>query len=81
MHNDPTDPTLSPATTAAIQFGIPKATRTGYAGDWERFARWCAEQDRTALPATLETVAEYTTHLTWGQGKKVATVDRALSSI
>jgi len=75
------DRELSAEATTAIGRGVPEATRAAYSGDWGRFERWCADKGRTALPATPETVAEYITHLTWGQGKAIGTADRAMSSI
>ncbi|MGW0451365.1 hypothetical protein ACWDWV_39045, partial [Streptosporangium sandarakinum] len=75
------DHQLSPAAAAAIERGVPAATRAAYAGDWARFAAWCAEAGRTALPATPATMAEYATHLAYGRHRAPDTIRRALSAI
>jgi hypothetical protein len=45
-----------------------------------RFATWCAATDRTALPASVGILIEYTTYLA-GEGKAPATIERALAKI
>ncbi|MFI7049140.1 tyrosine-type recombinase/integrase [Streptosporangium sandarakinum] len=75
------DHQLSPAAAAAIERGVPAATRAAYAGDWTRFAAWCAEVGRTALPATPATMAEYATHLAYDRHRAPDTIRRALSAI
>ncbi|MFI9434553.1 MULTISPECIES: tyrosine-type recombinase/integrase [Streptosporangium] len=78
---------LSPAARAAIEAGVPAATRRAYASDWSAFTAWCAETGRTPLPATPATVTEYVTHLTTtpsartGRPLAPASIERALAAI
>lgn len=74
------DTTVSERTLGRMEASVPESTRRAYTGDWKRFEEWCAEQERTAFPATAETLAEYTSHLA-DKGKAPATISRALSSI
>lgn len=55
-------------------------TLAAYAGDWSRFAAWCAAHGLTARPAAPVTVAAYIAQLA-DAGRKVATIERALVSI
>ncbi len=44
---------------AAVEQSQATATTRAYRSDWNRFARWCAANAVTALPAAPETVASY----------------------
>jgi len=55
-------------------------TRRAYAGDWRRFADWCAQQGRVVYPAEPETVALYLAHLA-ELGRKRSTLERARAAI
>lgn len=55
-------------------------TRKAYASDWARFAAWCKEHGAAAMPAAPVTVALYLTARA-EEGRKVATIERELSSI
>lgn len=72
--------------------GTPENTKRGYAGDWRRFRAWCERMNRTALPASAETMILYITHLAdphrppesprhKGGVCKPSTIERALSAI
>lgn len=76
------DLTLSPAAKTALARGVPDSTRDAYARDWKDFEDWCVSVGRTPLPATAETLAEYATHLAYGdKPRSPATIERARSSI
>lgn len=81
----PADLTLSDAARAALAAGVPESTRRAYAGDWKTFTAWCASNGRTPLPATPETIVEYTTHLTITPTRRgprsPASIERALAAI
>ena len=55
---------LSDDTRQAIEDSIPENTKRAYGRQWETFEKWCAGQDRTPLPATAQTLAQYVRHLT-----------------
>lgn len=55
-------------------------TVRAYRSDLADFEAWCAAYDRTALPSTPETVANYLSDLARG-GRKASTVMRRLSAI
>jgi site-specific recombinase XerD len=55
-------------------------TKRAYAGDWRRFTTWCAQLDRPSLPAALETLAGFVTHLA-SEGKKLVTIQRHCAAI
>lgn len=59
-----------------------KAANTwrAYRTDWADFTRWCADQGRSALPATPTTVGLYLTTLAQA-GRKASTLQRRLSAI
>lgn len=59
---------------------VPDNTRRAYSRAWARFQDWCSEASRTALPATAETLAEYTAGLT-SAGLSPATIEQALAAI
>lgn len=76
----PADAELTPSAAARVADGWAASTRTGYARDWNTFTSWCTSLERTALPATAETLASYVDHLAV-QGYAPATIDRALGAI
>ena len=76
------DHRVSAETLARLERAVPPATRRAYARQWQRWTAWCAQQGRTPLPATAETLAEYVTHLTSGdRPASPATVEQALAAI
>lgn len=56
------DRTMSASTLARLELSVPVEIQRAYTGDWQRFAAWCTENDRSALPATAETLAGYCGH-------------------
>jgi site-specific recombinase XerD len=56
-------------------------TKRAYNRAWNAFTAWCADSDRTPLPATAETLAEYVTHVTADKGLAPATVEKAIACI
>jgi site-specific recombinase XerD len=81
------DRQLSAATVAALQASVPESTRRAFGGDRDRFAEWCVQRGRSAMPATPETLAEYTAHLTvtprprTGKPYGPASIERALTAV
>ncbi|MET9852209.1 integrase [Streptomyces sp. NPDC006450] len=67
--------------------GVPAQTARGYAGDWQRFEQWAAENGLRAMPASAETLTEYVAWLTvtprprTGRPYKPSSIDRAMASI
>jgi len=57
----------------------PRTVRA-YRTDLRDFEVWCAEHDRTTLPASPETVADYLADMA-ASGRKAATITRRLSAI
>ena len=55
-------------------------TRRAYRSDLADFARWCRDEERSALPAAADTVSNYLIFLAH-HGAKVPTMSRRLSSI
>ena len=53
---------------------------SAYERQWARFADWCAEHGRTALPATPETLAEFVVTLI-DAGKGVPTISQAIATV
>ncbi|MFJ3820530.1 tyrosine-type recombinase/integrase [Streptomyces nodosus] len=82
-----TDRQLTPAARQAVQDGIPDSTRRAYTADLAAFTAWCASVGRRPLPATPETVTEYTAHLTLtpsprtGRPLAPSSIERALAAI
>ncbi|MEV1287696.1 site-specific integrase [Micromonospora sp. NPDC049679] len=71
---------LSDSTRQRIRESVPESTRRAYAGDWRRFTDWCAQRDRSPLPATAATLAEYVSHLA-DQDKASSTIERAIAAV
>lgn len=68
---------------AALDYGraaLSENTMRAYQGDWQDFADWCAARDRSHLPATPATVANYASSMA-DEGKKVPTIARKLAAI
>lgn len=67
--------------TDGVRRGAAERTRRAYAGDLERFARWCADRGVDGPSAVdVRTVRRYTQSLTEG-GAAASTVTRALSAL
>jgi integrase len=82
----PADFQVSPETLEMIARSDAENTVIAYGKDWQRFIDWCEMQDRTPLPATPQTFADYVTHLTrtptkQGTPPRPATIDRAMGTI
>lgn len=78
----PQDLALSPAAKAALRAGVPESTAVAYKKDLDDFIAWCADTDRTALPATAETLTEYATYLAYGPKPRTpSSIERARSAI
>src|SRR3954469_4909166 len=75
------DHVVSDRTRALIAAAMPVNTKRAYDRAWNAFTSWCAVSDRTSLPATAETLAEYVTHLTADRGLAPATVEQAIACI
>ena len=50
---------LPPLTAARIDDAVPANTRRNWLSRWRPYALWCLLNERTALPATPETLAAY----------------------
>lgn len=74
------DHELSAAAWDLISEATPASTRRAYREEWARFVRWCEAQQRTALPATAETLAEYATHLA-GRELAPSSIGKAMAAI
>lgn len=71
------DHSLSPAVRAAIAEGTPANTRRAYNESCDEYTTWCQESDRTAFPATAETLAAYATYLAYTMNRAPSSVERA----
>ena len=74
------DWSIDQSTAERIARAVPAETRRAYRGDWNRFSTWCAEHDRTPLPAAAETLAVYCAYLA-DLGRAVGTIERAIAAI
>lgn len=63
-----------------IRAAISPRSLTGYGYDFAMFEAWCSEIERTALPASEDTVSLYLTGMLVN-GKKVSTVRRHASAV
>ena len=91
-HNGPMLPALRPTADHALILpsdedlraaqgdSIAPATRRAYRGHLKRFFQWTALHDRSALPATPDTVARFLLHLSQ-QGCAVSTIGQAQAAI
>ncbi len=75
------DRTVSDRTRALIAAAMPANTKRAYDRTWRQFGTWCAANDRTPLPATAETLAEYVTHLSADRGLSPATIEQAIACV
>lgn len=86
VHTD-RDRHLSPETVAAIEASAAASTRRAYRADRETFAAWCLQEDRTVVPASGETMAEWVRHLTVAPRPRTnrpagpSTIERAMSAV
>lgn len=67
----------------ALDYGraaLSENTMRAYRGDWQEFEGWCAARQRSHLPASPATVANYASALA-SMGKKVPTIARKLAAI
>jgi len=73
---------LSEHTARYVEAGLQGAPNTAkaYAGDWKRFGAWCAAHGLEPLPASVEALAGFVTHLA-ETGKKVATIQRHCAAV
>ncbi|MER7504182.1 tyrosine-type recombinase/integrase [Nonomuraea pusilla] len=74
------DYVLSDETRQLIADGVPANTRRAYTRQWAAFAAWCAAHERLALPATEQTLAEYTAQLC-AAGQAPASIEQALAAV
>ena len=88
---------LSPLAVAAVAKGTAASTKRAYDKDWRQFRVWCGQNGREFLPATAETLTEYTAYLCYQvipggdfhehlaasgrRGLSLSSVNRALSAI
>ena len=73
---------LAEHTARYVEAGLQGAPNTAkaYAGDLRRFGAWCAEHGLEPLPASVDTLAGFVTHLA-ETGKKVATIQRHCAAV
>ena len=73
---------LAEHTSRYVEAGLSGAANTAkaYAGDWKRFGAWCGEHGLELLPASVETLAGFVTHLAEA-GKKVSTIQRHCAAV
>lgn len=71
---------LADAAAGYLADASAASTRKAYKRDVEAFSRWCRASGLVALPAEPVTVGLYLAHLA-ESGRKVSTIDRALSAI
>jgi site-specific recombinase XerD len=74
------DTTVSAKVLSRIADSVPANTKRAYAGDWRQFAEWCDETERTAMPCTPETLAEYASFLA-DKNRAPASIMRAMASV
>ncbi|WP_244188801.1 site-specific integrase [Streptomyces yokosukanensis] len=80
-------PPLSAAARDALDAGTADSTRRAYSTDWQEFTAWCATTGHRPLPATPETVVEYTAALTTiprprtGRPYSPSSIERAIAAI
>ncbi|MEV0584588.1 tyrosine-type recombinase/integrase [Nonomuraea sp. NPDC050310] len=74
------DYALSADTRRLIADGVPANTRRAYTRQWAAFTAWCAGHQRHSLPATGQTLAEYTAHLC-ARGQAPASIEQALAAV
>lgn len=75
-----TDTAVSQRVLDRIRASVAENTRRAYEADWRAFATWCAQAERSPLPATPETLAEYASFRA-DAGAAPASIMRCLASI
>lgn len=76
----PADRMISDRTRERIERSVPDNTRRAYARWWGEFEDWCASERRTALPATAETFADWTSSLC-DRGLGVPSIQQAMAVV
>jgi site-specific recombinase XerD len=73
---------LAEHTSRYVEAGLSGAANTAkaYAGDLKRFGLWCAEHGLHPLPASVDTLAGFVTHLA-ETGKRVSTIQRHCAAV
>jgi integrase len=73
---------LAEHTSRYVEAGLQGAANTAkaYAGDWKRFGAWCTAHELEPLPATVDALAGFVTHLA-ETGKKVSTIQRHCAAV
>lgn len=71
---------LSPAARRRLIEGVPANTRRAYAKQWSTYMQWCAEEGRTPVPCTPQTLAEYVNRLAEAE-LAPATIEQAIAVI
>lgn len=73
---------LAERTNRYVEVGLNGAANTAkaYAGDLKRFGAWCAEHELEPLPASVDTIAGFVTHLA-ETNKKVSTIQRHCAAV
>ncbi|SNR96076.1 tyrosine-type recombinase/integrase [Hymenobacter mucosus] len=73
---------LAEHTSRYVEAGLSGAANTAkaYAGDLKRFGSWCTEHGLEPLPASVDTLAGFVTHLA-ETGKKVSTIQRHCAAL
>ncbi|MEE3918213.1 site-specific integrase [Micromonospora sp. BRA006-A] len=74
------DDYLSDNAWRRIEKSVPDSTRRAYQGDLRRYVEWCTTQQRTAVPASERTIADYASHLA-DLRRAPSTIDRAMAAI
>lgn len=74
------DRQVSDHTRRYIEHGVPAATRTAYTSELTRFTKWCASNQRSAIPATAETLTEFVGMLC-RSGLARSSIRRAMSAV
>jgi site-specific recombinase XerD len=74
------DSALSDSTRQRMMDGVAANTQRAYRRQWDTFTAWCADTGRATLPATGETLTEYTAHLA-DVGQSPASIEQALAAI
>ncbi|MCZ4428864.1 site-specific integrase [Agrobacterium sp. SOY23] len=83
MSQPPGIEAVSELSDAALDYGraaLSSNTMRAYKSDWQDFQDWCVARDRSHLPASAATVANYASYLA-DAGKKVPTIARKLAAI
>lgn len=79
VQHDP-NTVLSPGARDRIERSVPENTKDAYRRQAAGFIAWCERHDRTTLPATAETLAEYVSHLC-DLDRAPTTIEQAIATI